>query len=44
MKQQYLIFAIENKAKKSVELFCNFTVDVIGSNFHPQKFSQLIMG
>ena len=39
LKQQYLFFAVDNDARKAVEMFCIYKINIVGSNFHAQNYS-----
>ena len=36
LKQQY-IFAVDNDARKAVETFCIYKINIVGSNFYAQN-------
>ena len=37
LKQQYLIFAVENDTRKAVETPCISKIDIVGFNFYAQN-------
>ena len=37
LKQHYFIFAVEDDARKAVEMFCIFKINFVGSNFQVNK-------
>ena len=37
LKQQYLLFAVDNDARKAVETFCIYKINIVVSNFHARN-------